>query len=469
MESPVTNHAIKLYTEFGHHVAESKHNPRLLNHEFTLFLEDVLVNDTELAAMSYYDRVTVVGCLLLFNANSNYACRATDPEDGFYPVSVLIAQFGSRKTTDPDDEIKLKHYQELVQAYAATKYVWDGTRLYQWNGNVWVHCHDHSINPLPFQRECWTSWSPYIHSYSLTDAIVREAAAAMLQHLRALQLTVREWCTTPSALVELVKANPCIMNRKPHKITIFDGALNLQTCAIEKADPYDYSTIMLPYTPVPVSGSGKVSQLFANFKCELPTIQDTIQACLQGTNQLIFIGGMPGGGCTALWTLLKNACGPYADATVEGHRATFLGPDDLSILEDEARMSQHRTIVFDCEAPPHIEAEYGGRPVLRVILEDTIDPEACVVDVEVSYSTRLKLTHVLGYLLLPELVQNNPLAPFENLLGADIMNAIEEDEGELDFTGIGMDFLSRAFGMMGVAPAPAREAGGSKVKYEEVE
>jgi hypothetical protein len=442
MDNPVTNHAIKLYTEFGQKIAECKHNSRLLNYHFTLFLEDITVNDPILKSMTHHEKITVVGCLLLFNAHANHI-NTTDAEDGFHLISVLMTQFASRKAPSGD-------YQDLIKAYVATKYVWDGTGLYQWNGTVWIRCSQYDLS-------VFKPMNLFVHAYGLDHAVVQEACAAMRDHLGALNLTVAKWNDTPQSLIDLVRSNPCSMNQKYHKVTVFDGALNLDDSTLEKADPYDYSTLAVPYAPVQAAPDGDVEKVFGVFKCEVSQIQLALQSCLRGDNQIIFISGPAGSGCTALWTILKNVCGPYADPEVEGHRAIFLGEDDLDVLNTLNVSERHRTMVFDCTAPSHLKDTYHGRPVMRLTLEDIISVDECVVDVEVFYSTRLRLSYVLGYLLLPEMANDNPMAGLENFLGPDIINAIDDDVDNIDFTSLGMDFLSRAFSMMGGAKMPQPE------------
>lgn len=445
MEDTATNHAVKLYIEFGNHVADRKHDPRLLNHEFTLFLEDILVNEPTVTSMSHSDKVVVIACLLIFNAQANYIAQVNQPspEDGSIIISILMAALATRSADNSD----IQH--DFIKSYVATKYVWSGTEMLCWNQSLWVPCA--GVDPTPMKTDMWSTLK--VHTYGIQSPVVEEATTIVNSHILSLEHHVSEWCEDSTVLVALVKANTVTLNRNSFKISVFNGSVNLNEERLGPVNISDYSTLALPYTPAQVHSDAPVTQIFSNFGCELSEIKEVARSCLSGDGHLIFIFGLERSGCTTLWTLLKNMCGPYADPTITGHRAVFLGSDDVEILHDAQKLSQYPTIVFDGEVPSDIEDQHQGRTVTRLVLERTIPLTQRVPEVAQSYSTRLRLTYVLGLLILSEAEQNDMLAGIESMFGPDILKAIDDDEN-IDFTSVGMNFLSKAFSMMGGSTGP---------------
>ena len=365
------------------------------NHEFNVFLEDVIINDPVLEQYSrdlkWHELDACIGFLLLNQTVYNYVIE--------HGVLLDWSVKGLCEAWYANIPSKVFLVQSLAKPFGI-----DGKgNYYRWDGKLWRQCQESDVVCNLSDRQL--NLEPFTHDFtSLVVQAGKNWVSGKLKEYRTALATIND----DTIRTHVRDFNHIELNQAPHELQCRSCIVNLEGKGkMAKAhDPKAYFSECLPYD-LPLYTTDVTKQFVQSFDCFGKDLANALRrwGC-RSEPTLTIIVGPPKSGKTALCQVAEKLYGPFATSRWSDHvyadysmvRTCFL---DDQALPDEELIATHpcRNLVFTCSKLNHPGLTFGGRKVFVLCLGSEIDPALQVPNIVTKMSTKTQLSSLLGLLL----------------------------------------------------------------------
>lgn len=398
-------HAIDSYSSFFSTCLDDENVEKLfsgknivskVDREFSLFVDDFLVNDEQLQEYTEKGKQVCVGALMFLNSTSPYDSVATSSklsENVF--TYALVNLFNDN--IDPE---------YALGKFLVSKYAWDGSSFFEWADQTWTRCSDDSLNCSELVQGAGLKTS--IRTCGLTQSLVVEGVALFDAYRKSFldKSSYFKGRDMYEKAVEYIKSNIKKFDQGSNLIPCCSGAVKVTKGSQRSYKPSDHFLTKLPYDPTKDS-TKLVSKFVSNLKCDSSSLATTLVRCgVSVCRTLTIISGPKCSGKSTVLAVIKALYGPFVCTQAELETGTVNTElvrtcliDNSSFLSED-KVSSHpiSNLVVTCESSS-IEGLFGGRKVKTLVLAHPLAEDDVKSGIVTNLSTRKQLGSLLGWCL----------------------------------------------------------------------
>ena len=361
------------------------------DHLFGILLEDFIITNKDLAALTVRDQIKCIGTILLTHYMFSLEVSGlVKKEHG----RMIIRSFAEGR--NPLD---------IITEYLSSVVRYDGTNLYGWEGDKWVQSDVFNLSEAFGCRFVVTT-------LGITQGIAPLACETVNEYLSKFNEAIRTFnsSTAHTHFFKAIKKNAFSFNMRENAIPCYSSVFLASKGKARAHKPKDEFTVRLPFD-ISRNISDIVDEYFSNIcgpgrKTDAADVADFIVSCgCRLSDSITVITGPPESGKKTLLNLVRTMYGPYAcsgpdhdggDVDYNLVRTCFYENDDL--LFDENLVSNHpcQHIVLISEAHD-LPKTYGYRSVRKLNLSQSIRPWKQERYIISRLSTRKHFASVLGW------------------------------------------------------------------------
>lgn len=366
----------------------------LFDDQFSLFLDDFVVNDEQFQKYNNKGKEKCIGALLHV-----YSSVTFDEKTLFAPPPKFTDALLSAFEDDAEPS-------KLIRGYLITMFEWNGSQLLKWSGSAWAPCQESEMSINDFVHE--TGADLNISTFGLTEPSILNGANAITSYLAKVRAAATGDLTEIySSILEASKESPTDFNKRSDTIPCHGVAINVGECSAASYKLSDHFTVRLAFDP-DQSSSSLVTRFVGALQCDKDDLANhLIRWGCSVTRTLTIISGPEKSGKSELVKVAQALYGPYASNGAQ-HTANAVNYDlvrtcfydDDSILSDEKAVKSHPcdhlVVVSNTETSFD---RFGDRRVKRLVLSEPIDESDRKENISTNLSTRKQLGHLLGWAL----------------------------------------------------------------------
>lgn len=379
-------------------------------HEFAVFVEDLVVNDESVQDFCEEEKIKFFGVLCYYYCQTDFT---KFPSTSSFPTTSSVLDLKNNpfprfleaigkafcNETSPED---------FANAYAQNYFAWNGSNFFIWNTSEksWNRC---SVDEVSLSDLANTIFDmKMVNTCGLTSELVSYGVGEINKYLDNLYSSYAD-SESLGKVLSFLRKEPSVFDGPSQKLPCYSVVVEetSERRGVRDYHPSDKFTIAnrLDYDPIndPINGSSElVSNFVDKFNCDEATLATVLfSAGMSSGDNLTVISGPKGSGRSTILRVIKALYGPFVCTQQEYENGTA-GPEARTCLIDESsfpsekEVREHRCkqLIVTCEST-NLSGVFSGRTLRTLKLNGVIDEG--VSNIVEKLSTRKQLGHLLNW------------------------------------------------------------------------
>lgn len=367
-----------------------------VDHEFSVFVDDFLVNDEQFQEYTEKGKQVCLACLLFLHSTIPYDSFSSTPDFSKSPFTDSLVNLFNDGTP----------VEDALGGFLVSKYAWDGSSFFEWSDQGWTRCSEDSLNCSEFIKGAGLE-TP-VRTCGLTQDLVTSGVTLFDEYRKSLLSAAESFnqSETFTKAVESIKSKVKKFDQGSALIPCYSGAVDVTKGSQRSFKPSDAFLTKLSYDPAKDT-TKLVSKFVSRFNCDSTDLATTLVRCgVSVGRSLTIVSGPKNSGKSTVLKVVKALYGPFV-CTQEEFEAGNVNTDlvrtclidDSSFLSEE-KVSSHpvSNLVVTCESSS-LEGLFGGRKVKTIVLSASLGEDDVKSGIVTNLSTRKQLGSLLGWAL----------------------------------------------------------------------
>ncbi|CAH6419021.1 Hypothetical protein HVR_LOCUS209 [uncultured virus] len=271
--------------------------------EFAVYLEDLLINDSQFKGFDDEYATKFLGCLLFKNLTLNLMFKNLAVIATLWSFDQICSAFG--EDNDPSETVR-----ELI----GKDFAWDGKQFMTWKSPIWVLCDESDVRANP---ESSFDFDMKIHTFGVNHPSVERGAQWLREKLVAFKEAALKVNDDLETLHDEIKSQTTSFNSNNILVPCASVTVDLSEGASQVPLRNDCFTVRLSCDPTKET-TDNVKKFTSSFNCSEKELASHVIRCGARVEPTVtFVSGIGNDGKTTLSKALQVLYGPFACSFVD--------------------------------------------------------------------------------------------------------------------------------------------------------